>query len=69
MTYTFFYQKFDNNVNEMLSWFGINLMVSFYDITHIMFRNLAKMSASQPTLNLTISTWSLLLSYIVYSRS
>ena len=29
MTYTFLNQKFDNGVNEWLSWFGIILMVSF----------------------------------------
>ena len=44
MTYTFFNQKFDNGVNEGLSWFGINLIVSFRDITQNMFGNLAKIS-------------------------
>ena len=44
MTDTFFNQKFDNVVNEVLSWFGINLMVSFQDITQNMFCNLAKNS-------------------------
>ena len=29
MTCTFFNQKFANGVNEVLSWFGINLMASF----------------------------------------
>ena len=39
------YQKFDNGVNEVLScWLGINLMVSFQDITQNMFCNLAKTS-------------------------
>ena len=28
MTYTFYHQKFDYGVNEVLRWFGINLMVS-----------------------------------------
>ena len=36
MTYTFFNRKFDNCVNEGLSWIGINLMVSFQDITQNM---------------------------------
>ena len=44
MTYTFFNQKFDNGVNEWLSWFHINLIVSFQDITQNMFCNLAKIS-------------------------
>ena len=44
MTYTFFNQKSDNCVNEVLSWFGINLMISFQDITLNMFCNLAKIS-------------------------
>ena len=44
MTFTFFNRKFDNGVNEGLSWFGINLMVSFQDITQNMFCNLAKIS-------------------------
>ena len=44
MTYTFFNQKFDNGVNEGLSWFGINLIVSFQDITQNMCGNLAKIS-------------------------
>ena len=44
MTFTFLNQKFDNGVNEGLSWFGINLMVSFQDITQNMFCNLAKIS-------------------------
>ena len=44
MTYTFFYQKFDNDVNEMLSWFGINLIDSFQKITQNMFCTLAKIS-------------------------
>ena len=44
MTYAFFNQKFDNGVNEVLSWFGINLMASFQDITQNMFCILAKIS-------------------------
>ena len=44
MTYSFFNQKFDNRVNKLLSWFGINLMVSFQDITQNMFCKLAKIS-------------------------
>ena len=56
--YTFFHQKFDNGVNEVLSSIGINLMVSFQDIAQNMFFcNLAKIS-HQP------GAWSLLLSYI-----
>ena len=42
MTHTFFNQLFDNDVNEGLSYFGMNLMISFQDITQIMFCNLAK---------------------------
>ena len=66
MTYTFFDQKFDSGVNEVLSWFGINLMVSFQDITQNMFCNLAKIShpADLVIYYKCISTWSLLLSYI-----
>ena len=44
MTYTFFNQKLHNGENEVLSWFGLNLMVSFKDITQNMFCNLAKIS-------------------------
>ena len=45
MTYSFFFnQKVDNGVNEGLGWFGINLMVSFQDITENMLCNLAKIS-------------------------
>ena len=44
MTCTLFNQKFDNGVNEGLSWFGINLMVSFHDITQYIFCILAKIS-------------------------
>ena len=44
ITYTFFDQKFDNGVNDGLSWLRINLMVSFKDITQNMFCNLAKIS-------------------------
>ena len=43
-TYTFFDRKFDNGVNDGLSWFRINLIVSFKDITTNMFCNLAKIS-------------------------
>ena len=41
MTYNFFNKKFDNGVNEVISLFGINLMVSFLQN---MFCKLAKMS-------------------------
>ena len=41
MTYIFFNINFDKGVNEMLSWFGINLVVSFQDIAQNMFCNLA----------------------------
>ena len=44
MAYTFFNQKFDIGLNEALSWFGINLMVHFQDITQNMICNLAKNS-------------------------
>ena len=44
MTYTFFNSKIDSGVNEGLSWFGINLVVSFQDFTQNMFCNLAKIS-------------------------
>ena len=44
MTYTFFNQKFDNGVNEGLSWFGINLLVTFHDILQNMLWNLAKIT-------------------------
>ena len=44
MTYTFFNQKFDNGMNEVLSWFGIIWMVSFQDITQNMFCNLSIIS-------------------------
>ena len=44
MTYTFFNQKIDNGVNDGLSWFGINLMVNFQDITQNIFCNLAKIA-------------------------
>ena len=42
MTYTFFNQKIDNGMNEVLSWFGINGMVSFQDITQNIFCILSK---------------------------
>ena len=44
MAYTIFSQKFDNALNEGLSWFGINLVVSFQNITQNMFVNLARNS-------------------------
>ena len=44
MTYTTFNQRFYNGVNEVLSWFGITLMVSFQDITQNLFRILGKTS-------------------------
>ena len=44
MNILFFNQWFDHGVNEVLSWFGINLMVSFQDTTQNMFCNLAKIS-------------------------
>ena len=45
MKYTFFNnQKVDNGVNEVLSWFGINLIVSFHDNTQNMCSNLAQIS-------------------------
>ena len=37
MIYTLSYQKFDNGVNELLSWFGINLMVDFQDVDDLQF--------------------------------
>ena len=40
----FFNQKFANGMNEVLSWFGINLLASVQDITQNMFCNLAKIS-------------------------
>ena len=40
----FLQPKFDNNVNERFSFFYINLMASFQDITQNMFRILAKIS-------------------------
>ena len=44
MIYTLSYQKFDNGVNELLSWFGINLMVDFQDISQNKLCDLAKIS-------------------------
>ena len=44
MTCAFFSRKFDNVLCEWLSWFGVNLMVSFQDITLNMFCNLEKIS-------------------------
>ena len=42
--YFFPSKKSDNGVDEVLSWLGINLMVSFQDIIQNMFCNLAKIS-------------------------
>ena len=36
-----FSQKFANGANEVLRWFGINVMASFQNITQNMVRNLA----------------------------
>ena len=44
MEYTFFNQKLDNGLNEGLSWFGINLTISFQNITQNMFCILTKIS-------------------------
>ena len=44
MTYTFFNQKLDSGVNQLLSWFGINLMVRYQNITQNIFCNLANTS-------------------------
>ena len=44
MTYTFFNHRVDYDVNEVLSWFGINLTVGFQDITQNMFCILTKIS-------------------------
>ena len=44
MAYTFFNHKVDNGVNEVLSKFGIDLIVSFQDNTQNMFSNLAQIS-------------------------
>ena len=63
MTFPFFHQRFDYGVNEVLSWFGINLMVSFQDITQNLFFILPKSHIQLP-LKFTISTWILLLRYI-----
>ena len=60
MTYTLFYQNFDNGngVNEVLSLFvSVNLMARVQDITQ-------NVLCIQLTLRIAISTWSLLLSYI-----
>ena len=37
MICTFSYQKFENGVYELLSWFGINLMVDFQDVDDLQF--------------------------------
>ena len=34
---TFFHQKFDNGVNELLGCFGINLMVDLQDVDDLQF--------------------------------
>ena len=44
MKFSFSNQKFDYVVNEVLSWFGIDLMGIFQDITQNMFCILAKIS-------------------------
>ena len=44
MRYTFFNLKFDKGVNEGLSCFGINIMISFQGIAQNMFGNLAETS-------------------------
>ena len=44
VTYTVFNLKFANGETEVLSWFHIDLMASFQDITQNMFCNLAKIS-------------------------
>ena len=40
MTFNFSNQNFANGMDEVLGWFGINLMASFQDITQKMFGNL-----------------------------
>ena len=60
MTYTFFNQMFDNGVNEVLSWFGINLSFQVLTLKHVL--QIGKKSLIQRTLKFTISTWRLLLS-------
>ena len=70
MKYTFFNQKIENGVNDLLAWFGINLKISFqgtgvyYNSKHVL--QFGKKYHIQLTLKFTtcISTWSLLLSYI-----
>ena len=49
---------------EGLSWFGINLMVSFQDVPQNRFCDLAKISHPALTFKFAISTWGLLLSHI-----
>ena len=44
MAHTFCNQKIDNGVNEGVSWFEINLILSFIDIAQNMFCNFAKIS-------------------------
>ena len=51
MTYTFFNQRFDSGVNEVLSWFGINLMVDFQDITQNKLCDLAKIIMEFPRIS------------------
>ena len=63
MANAFFDQRFDNGVNVGVSWFGINLMVSFHDITQNIFGNLEKIS--NPDDLEICSTWSLLLSLLM----
>ena len=37
MIYIFSYLKFGNDVNELLNWFGINLMVDFQGVDDLQF--------------------------------
>ena len=59
----FFNQKFDNVENEGLSWFGIDIIVSFQDITQNVLQ-FGKKTHTQLTLKFANSTWSVLLIYI-----
>ena len=65
MTCTVFNQKFDNGVNEALSYFAINPMVSFQDKRlHITCFAISLIFHIQLSLKFTISTWCFLLSDI-----
>ena len=44
MAYNFCNQKSDSGVNEVLSWFGINLKVGFHNIAQHMFCDFGKIS-------------------------